>query len=273
MNNTAIRTAWLLLLPAMSSAGVYIETVTRDIKSGTTSPAQKIHVQGDMARIETADGDVTIFKGDMLYSLDRESRSYRVMDQATMQQMASGINSAMQQMQAQMQARMAQMTPEQRAQMQQMMGAMGGADPNAKANVYEAVDTGRNENAAGRGCRVWNMKRNGVVEDEYCVVPFSSLPGKENVQALMRRMGELFQSLEQAMPNAASGGGMMRAYTRINGYPVRQRDIVAGKPAGTEELLKAWLEQPVPAAMFEIPAGYARKDMPTGMRARGGDAP
>jgi hypothetical protein len=222
-----------------------------------------------MARIETATGDVMIFKGDMLYTLDRESRSYRVMDQATMQQMASGINSAMQQMQA----RMAQMTPEQRAQMQQLMGALGGAGPNAKPDVYEAVDTGRNETAAGRGCRVWNIKRNGVVEDEYCVVPFSSLPGKEDVQALMRRMGEMSQSLQQAMPNVASSGGMMGAYNRINGYPVRQRDIVAGKPAATEDLLKTWQEQSVPAAMFEIPAGYARKDMPTGMRARGGDKP
>jgi len=269
MNNIAIRTAWLLvLLPAMSSAGVYIETVTRDIKSGTTSPSQKLHIQGGMARIDTANGDI-IFKDDTLYSLDRESRSYRVMDRATMQQMASGINSAMQQMQA----RMAQMTPEQRAQMQQLMGALGGADPNAKANVYEAVDTGRNENADGRSCRVWNIKRNGVVEDEYCVVPFSSLPGKEDVQTLTRRMAELFRSLEQAMPAMAIGGGMMRAYDRINGYPVRQRDIVAGKPAGTEELLKAWQEQSVPAAMFEIPAGYTRKDMPTGRPARGGGKP
>ena len=265
MNHFAIRSIVLmLLLPAVGSAGVYIETVSRDTATGKTTPSQKTYIQGGMARMESGDGDITIFKGDALYSLDKDSRRYRVMDKAAVEKMAAGLGTAMKNMQAQMQARMANMPPEQRAQMEQMMGRMVGA-PGAKPNVYEAVDAGRNDTVASRGCRVWNIKRNGVIEDEFCVVPYSSLPGKEDVQSLMKKMGELFQSLEQAMPNAQPGRGMIQAYGRINGYPVRQRDVVNGKPSGDEELLKAWQEQSVPAAMFEIPAGYTREELPRAM--------
>jgi hypothetical protein len=49
---------------------------------------------------------------------------------------------------------------------------------------------------------------------------------------------------------------------------MRSRGYENGKLGDVEQLVKVWREEPVPAAMFEIPANYKPKKMPAP-----GDAP
>jgi hypothetical protein len=51
---------------------------------------------------------------------------------------------------------------------------------------------------------------------------------------------------------------------KTNGYPVRQRAYENGKLVDEETLVKVWREETIPAATFEVPAGYTRKSMPMG---------
>jgi hypothetical protein len=243
------------LLAGSASAGVRIETVVRDVDTkAQKGPTQVVEVQNGAVRAGSAEGTVLLKNGKMII-LDDKHKSYTEMDQAAIEGMAKRANAAM----AQMQAQMKNMTPEQRAQMEKMMGGMkmpGAAD---KPSVYDAKDTGKSDTVEGRKCRIWNLTQDGNVIDEMCVVSFSTLPGKEDMQKSMKQLAEAFAGFAKGMPGAAD---QAKVRTSIDGYPVRSRPWFNGKPQGFETVMKSWTEANIPAATFEVPAGYTRKALP-----------
>lgn len=244
------------LLAGSASAGVRIETITRQI--GATQQqglTQVVEVQNGAVRAGTEQGTVLIKNGTM-YILDDRRKTYSVMDAATMQAYASQASAAMARMQAQMQS----MTPEQRKQMEAMMGGMKMPGAPGSVPVYEAKDTGKSDTVEGRKCRLWNLLQDGSVVEEMCVVPYSSLPGKEDMQKSMKQLAEAFAGVAKGIPGAAE---QAKARSNVDGYPVRTRVWLNGKAQGSENVLKSWTEAVIPAATFEIPAGYQKKDLPT----------
>ena len=149
-----------------------------------------------------------------------------------MEQLAKKINAAMEQMKEQL----AKLPPEQRAQMEQMMPGMGGAD---KKWVVEALDTGKSDKVDGRACRLWDVKRNGELDDQLCVVPYSALPGKENFQAVFANFAKVFEEMAKSVPMLS---GMMTnefgAQAKVNGFPVRTRGYENGKLGDDEQIMK-----------------------------------
>ena len=246
-----------LLVASTASAGVRIETISRDIKTqAADGPAQIVLVQGGKIRVNAAKTDTVILKNGSLFMIDDKKKAYREMDKASMKRMMDEAGAAMQQMQDQLK----NMPPEQRAQMEQMMGANMPGMVTGKKDVYEAKDTGKSDTAEGRKCRIWNVTRNGQIQEELCVVPFSSLPGKEDMEKSFKEMAEAFQGMASAVPGAADS---IKAHNAINGYPVRTRFYDnKGKPLGKEQVLKTWSEESVPASAFEVPAGYKKEAMP-----------
>jgi hypothetical protein len=197
-----------------------------------------------------------ILKNATIYMLDDKRKSYSEMDKATLQRTMDEAGGAMKEMQEQLK----QMPPEQRAQMEKMMGNnMPGMGSGPKA-VYVSKDTGRSDTVEGRKCRVWNLLKNGKLQEELCVVPFSSLPGKEDLQKAFRELADAFEGLASSMPGA---GDAAKARNAINGYPVRTRSYDdAGKQRAMEEVMKSWTEESIPAATFNVPAGYRKEPMP-----------
>jgi Domain of unknown function (DUF4412) len=241
-----------------ASAGVYVELVDRDIASGKAELSQKMYVQNGLGRFVDAGGRATLIKDGTLYIIDDADKSYVAFDKATMEQLAKKLNAAM----AQMKDQLAKLPPEQRAQMEQMMPGMAGAD---QKWVVEALDTGKSDKIDGRACRVWDIKRNGELDDQLCVVPYSSLPGKENFQAVFANFAKVFEEMAKSVPMLA---GMMTnefgAQAKVNGFPVRTRGYEDGKLGDTEHSMRVWREEAIPASMFEVPAGYKQKQMPMG---------
>jgi hypothetical protein len=158
---------------------------------------------------------------------------------------------------------LAKMPPEQREQMQQMLAKSipGLAGGDQKWSV-EAVDTGKSDKVGGRTCRVWDLKRNGELDEQLCVVPFGSLPGKENIQGVFGNFAKVFEEMAKTVPMLA---GLMSnefaAQEKINGFPVRSRDYENGRLADIERLMSVWREENIPAATFDIPASYRKKTM------------
>jgi Domain of unknown function (DUF4412) len=238
-------------------AGVYIEMVERDIAENKTEPAQKVYIQDGNGRFVGADGNASIVKGDTMYVVDDQEKTFVVFDKATMEKLAVQINAAMEKMKEQL----SKLPPEQRAQVEQMMAAqMPGLD--GKEYVVEAVDTGKSDKVDSRACRVWDVKRNDVLDEQLCVVPYSALPGKENLPAVFAKFAKLFEEMAKSVPMLT---GMMTSefntMIRVNGFPVRTRPYDDGKLGTTEQLVKVWREEALPASMFEIPAGYTQKQM------------
>lgn len=247
-----------LLAAQAVSAGVYIESVNRDIAAGTTTPKQKIYVQNGSGRFMDPEGRSSLIKGNTLYMIDDKDRSYIVFDKATMEQVAKKLSAQMEQLKQQM----AKLPPEQRAQMEQMLG---GAGLNGTPRTVDVADTGKSDKVEGRACKIWDVTRDGVLDEQICVVSYSALPGKENISTVFGSFAKVFEEMAKSVPMLS---GMMAnefsAYVKTNGYPVRQRAYENGKLVGEETIVKIWREEAVPASMFEVPAGYQVKQMPVG---------
>jgi hypothetical protein len=237
----------------IASAGIYVELVENDTRTGSTSLLQKMYVQGGAGRFVDDGGRSSLIKGDTMYIIDEADKSYIVFDKATMEQLAAKIKALREQMKEQI----AKLPPEERAQMEQQLGEEG------KAYTIDAVDTGKSDKVEGRACKVWDIKRNGELDDQYCVVSFAELPGKENLQAVFASFAKVFEEMAKSVPMLS---GVMTnefgALSKVHGYPMRIRQYERGKLDTIEQVVKVWREEAIPASMFEIPAGYTRKTMP-----------
>jgi hypothetical protein len=194
-----------------------------------------------------------------MYIVDDSDQTYIAFDKATMEQLAKQISAAMDRMKEQL----AKMPPEQREQIEAMMAKTPGMGGENQKWVVEAFDTGKSDKVDGRACRVWDVKRNGELDDQLCVVPYSQLPGKENFQAVFANFARVFEEMAKSVPMLA---GVMSnefgAQSKVNGFPVRSRGYENGKLGDEEQLVKVWREESIPASLFEIPAGYKPKKMP-----------
>jgi len=264
------RSQWLplataLLLANIAQAGVYIESVQRSGgKGGAEQTSFTMQIQDGNARIDSGgeSHSTMIFKDDVMYILDASRKSYMAMDRASMESTAGAMNDMMTQMRAQM----ANLPPEQRAAMENMMKQNGMSMPGAPAKqpVYDATPTGANEKAAGRSCAVWNVKRDGVLWQQLCVVPYAGLPGKDELQTLSKKMRVLVEKMgnmaQQFAGNPAQQDEALAA--KINGVPFITRRYRDGVLESKETAVKAWRSQAINASTFEIPANYTKQEMP-----------
>jgi Domain of unknown function (DUF4412) len=244
-----------------ASAGVYVEMVNHNIATNKTELSQKMYLQDGSGRIVDDNGHVSIIKGNTMYIVDDADKSYLVFDKATMDQLAKKMNVEM----AQVKEQLSKLPAEQREQMEQAMGKIPGMAGNDQKWTVEAVNTGKADKVDGRECKLWDIKRNGELDEQVCVVPFASLPGKENFQSVFGNFSKVFDEMAKSVPMLAGMmGNEFAAHVQTNGYPVRMRSYENGRLAPEETLMKTWREEAVPAAMFEVPAGYQHKQMPTG---------
>lgn len=251
--------AAVLGISSIGSAGVRIETTTRDIATKVAEGApQVMQVQDGMIRASQGTNHTMILKNSTITMLDEKRKTYREMDKATLERMANQAGAAM----AQLQDKMKNMSPEQRAMMEKAMGSHmpGGMGPQAANDEYAAKDTGKSDTVEGHSCRLWQTTRNGAPLEELCVVPYSSLPGREDLQKAFQVMTDAVEDLSRAMPNVEKA---MKARLSVNGYPVRVRRYDAqGELRKNETVLTKWTEETLPAATFDVPAGYTKQDLP-----------
>jgi hypothetical protein len=248
------------LLAAQSAfAGVYVETVDNNLSTGSSRLKQKMYVQNGAGRFVDNEGRVTIIKDGAMFVIDEADKSYVALDKATMEQLAKKLNAAM----AQAKEQLAKLPPDQRAQMEQMMG--GALDGEGQKWTVEVADTGKTDKVDGRTCKVLNFTRNGQLDEQVCVVPYSALPGKEDFQKVFADFAKVFEEMAKSVPMLA---GKMEnefsAQVKANGFPVRRRAYENGSLINEESVVKVWREENVPASMFEIPAGYKPKQMSMG---------
>jgi hypothetical protein len=257
-----ILVAGMSLFAAGAFAGVHIENVTRDIKTkAPQGDTQTILIQDGKLHSSSGHGAFIIDGGNIII-VDDKKREYREMTKEDMKKLADQAGAAMKRMQEQMK----NLKPEQRAMMEKMMadkipGGMGAAGGSGKPDTWEAKDLGKSDKVEGRACQLWNMSRNGALYEELCVVPYGSLPGKENLEKVFKDMAATFADVGK---NLSSFNNTAQAFAQVNGYPVRSRMYDAdGKFRGTETVLMKWVEESVPAATFSPPAGYQKVAMPT----------
>ena len=249
-----------LLVARAATAGVYVETVDHNMSTNTTTLFQKMYLQDGAGRIVDSSGRASIFKGNTMYVVDDADKSYIVFDKATMTVLAKKMNDEM----ARVKDQLAKLPAEQREQMEASMGKIPGMGASDQKWTVEALDTGKSDKVDGRVCKLWDIKRNGELDEQVCVVPFAALPGKENFQSVFGNFSKVFDEMSKSIPMLAGMmGNEFAVHMKTNGYPVRMRSYENGRLAPEETVMKVWREEAVPAAAFEVPAGYQLKQMST----------
>jgi hypothetical protein len=245
----------LLLLPALTQAGTILETLHRNVPANDDQKLTRTFAQDGRMRVESGGNSLVIFKDDAMYALNTRDRTYRVMDRETMKKMADAISPALRQLQD----RLAKMPPEQRAQMERMLGSRMSGAPRGEAEFRK---TTRSDKVAGYACSYTEVYEQGALQDELCIVPAGTLKGGEELMAAGQKVSEL---MEEILSNVDapwlkdSVERQIQNYARLGGIPVLTRHFVDGKPA-SETIVQTVRTESLPAATFEVPAGYTLKE-------------
>jgi hypothetical protein len=246
------------ILSSSALAGIHVENTTRNIQTkAQEGDIKTMLVQDGKMRTNGTKDTAIVLRGSSILIIDDKRKQYREMTKEDMKKMAAGAVDMM----AKMREKMKNMSPEQRAQMEKMMGNhLPGGLGTDKPDVWDAKNLGTTATVEGRKCQNWNLTRNGAPFEELCVVPFNTLPGKEDMQKVFKDMAETFGDVAKQIPGSDA---MPKAMSQINGYPVRTRMYASdGKFQPNETVLTKWVEESVPASMFEAPAGYRKMEMP-----------
>jgi hypothetical protein len=247
-----------LLVASAAHAGIHVENVTRNIETKVADGStQVVLVQDGKISASSGKDNAMILSDGTITVVDHKRKTFTEVDQEQAKKMAAQAGAAM----TEIQHKLKNLPPEQRAQLEKMMGShIPGGAGSGKPDVYEAKNTGRTDTVEGRQCTIWNITRNGKLLEESCVVPFSSLPGKGDVEKSFRQLSEAFEEFSKAMPDVAN---QVKVRTNVDGYPVRSRSYDAsGNLRGSETVLTKWVEENVPESSFSAPAGYQKKTLP-----------
>ena len=246
--------------------GVVFESEIKDVRRNTTQ-AMTASIEGNLIKVDVPGEagqakNAMVFRGDRqeLVAIDHGRRTYMVIDQATVKQLASQVGAAMSQMQAMMQ----NLPPEQRAAMEQAMRGRGmGAAMGPPPAPAELKRTTERAEHAGYDTVKYEVLRGDRKVREMWVTDWANLPGANEVRGAFESMGtfakELFSNLAQV-----AGQMDLDIYEQMqqaNGYPVLTIEFnEAGEPT-TETRLVSAAERTVDPSTFEPPADYRRETM------------
>jgi hypothetical protein len=191
--------------------------------------------------------------------VDPEKKAYHELTEADAKMMKERMDA----MKAQMAERMKNMPPEHRQQAEEMMNRMGAGAGGPPEIKYEPLGT--KKKVAGYPCEMYKVSVGTFSTSESCLAPWSS-------NLVTKAEAEQFQKTFADMEKAFAGLGMMRMndLSKAPGIPVEQTHMGQdGKPEWTLTL-KSVSRGSIPAAQFQVPAGFKKEEMPMG---RGGMGP
>ncbi len=254
--------------PATAASGVLI---AQKVTSGTTTTTHQSQIEQTRMRSEivasTGRRQTIVFDGaaQVLRIIDDEGKTYNEMSKTDLDGMRGQMGAAMTQLQEQMK----NMPPEQRARMEALMKGRGAAMPGAPAATpTEYKKTGTDK--VGRWtCDKYEGTKNGEKVSEVCTVAPSALGFTAADFEVTRQLAEFFASL---IPQAAEGlfriGSATPNPNSFSGLPVRVVSFRGGDIQTVSEMTDA-SRQNFPDTLFQVPAGYQKREFPGMGRGRG----
>ena len=257
----------LTAAPATAASGVLI---AQKVTSGTTTTTHQSQIEPTRMRSEIASStgrkQAVVFDGaaQVLRMIDDDAKTYTEMAKADLERMRGQVDGAM----AQMQEQLKNMPPEQRARMEALMKGRGAAMTGMAGPPTEYKKVGTDK--VGRWtCDKYEGTKSGEKVSEVCTVAPSALGFTAADFEVTRQLAEFFKSL---MPQAADGlftiGSATPNPNSFSGLPVRVVSYRGGTVQTVSEMTEA-SRQTFPDTLFQIPAGYQKREFPGMGRGRG----
>lgn len=207
---------------------------------------------------EEADRSRVIFRADknLMWVINDSKKTYQLIDQAFVDQMAAQVAQA----KAQMQAQLAAMPPEQRAQAEKMMqqygGAMGGAASTFKLDYRK---TGETRSIDGHACTKYDTYWGKDLLSYAWVAPYSSLKLQPSDAAVWEKMSKFVEKMTSSMGLTATKKDYIPMH-ELNGIPLLTQELTNGKIT-SETLVESVSRGPIAPGSFDLPAGYKQEAM------------
>jgi uncharacterized protein DUF4412 len=260
----AVTAIGLTAIPATAANGVLI---AQKVTNGTTTTAVQSQIEQTRMRSEIVSSNgrkqTVVFDGaaQVLRMIDDGAKSYTEMSKADVERMRGQVDAAMSAMQEQMK----NLPPEQRARMEALMKGRGAAMTGAAGppTEYKKIGTG----TVGKWtCDKYEGTKNGEKVSEVCTVNPAALGFTAADFDVTKQLADFFTSM---MPQAGEGLFRMGSASpnSFAGLPVRFVGFAGGVPQTTSEVTDA-SRQNFPDALFQVPAGYQKRELPAMGRGR-----
>jgi len=240
---------------AAVQAGTVVHLDRRGLPDGQAQPESVIYAQGGQFRMDTLDEkghvrDFVLVRDGSIWQVDVEKRTFYKFDKAAL----AGQQG---QMQERMQAMLQKLPPERRAMMEERMK---GIMQKAQQTSVTMTDTGHSDHAGSWSCEVWQVLRNGKAVSESCIASRGSLTGGDELVDATHKASALATDVLSSLPAARAAAQRFALYGKVDGFPVRTREISGGK-AESEDVVTSIERQSLPADKFAIPKGFTQTTM------------
>lgn len=243
-----------LLAPTLAQAADGI-LITQRVTSGGAPVTVQVQIEATRMRTEMAGPsgatNVMIFDGgkQVLYIVDPARQTYMEMTKADVERLGAQLQGAM----AQMLSELEKLPPAQRAQMEAMMKGV--------QHTRTGSDT------VGRWtCDKYDLSLNGQKIGETCNVNPATLGFGATDFDVMRQMGAFYSAMAPQMAGQIPGPIGVDPLGSSD-FPLRTVMMVPGT-AVTTEVIEAE-RRTFPDALFAMPAGFLKQDLPAAMGGRG----
>ncbi|MCC6711772.1 MAG: hypothetical protein IT344_00270 [Candidatus Dadabacteria bacterium] len=254
-----------LLFTASAYADVVFEIEQKELNPESTGQI-KGKVKGSDLRMDMYE-DGGKLDGSMIYKgaskemimIDHDDKTFVVLDEATMSALAAQLGQMMSQMEEQLKS----LPPDQREQMKQMMGMGGGGD------YVEPVlkKTGKGE-VNGVACEKYDVLKGAERVREYCVTPWSSIEGGQEMMNLMMQMADSMDKMMKSfsIPGSPVGSqvefeeNVFSQLRELNGFPVETIDFDDGEKESVSTFSSS-KKTTVDASEFAPPSDYTKQSM------------
>jgi len=259
----------VIATPAAAAANGVL--IAQKVTSGTTTTTTQSQIEPTRMRSEIVQSagrkQTVVFDGaaQVLRIFDDDGKTYTEMAKADLERMRGQTDATMTRLQEQMKS----MPPEQRARMEALMKGRGAAMPGAAAGPpteYKKIGTDK----VGRWtCEKYEGTKAGEKVSEVCTVAPSALGFTEADFEVTRQLGEFLSSLvPQAADSVFKIGSAADGPNAFPGLPVRFVSFRAGAAQTVSEVTDA-SRQTFADALFQVPAGYQKREFPGMGRGRG----
>lgn len=250
----------LVLVAAMLSAGAFasaedLTIVSKVSKDGGTPQTSTSYLTNDRIRMAHGDGRDAIidYKASQMISIDNNKKTYSITTQKEMDEMAAKLEEQMNSPEVK-KAReaMKDLPPEQRRAIESF-----------GAGLVEVEKVGTSRKVAGYTCENYTLKIGGMSRSDECLSTELKFP----VQAF-GMYKKYMESMRAAMGAIGAMGidyeKMKEQFAKLKGYPLANTttiDVMGHKSVTQSEVVEI-KHTPIPASVFEIPAGYTKVDSP-----------
>jgi hypothetical protein len=264
--------AGLIAVPA--AAGVVYEIEVTGPEGAEMVSDSTFSVHDNLVKVVGADAGEK-FNGEMIFRGDRremlvvnhDEKSYLVMDEATMTELAATMNEAM----AAMEQALASVPEGQREKFRQMMQSKM---PNAGSERVpsELRKTGDADTIRGYPCVRYEIWRGGVRTRELWVTDWANVEGGDQVAAGFQQMADFFKQMLDSLSSMSNLGGFGEGFAdssfehmrEMNGFPVVSREYDENGTFAGMAALKSATQQTLDPADFEPPTDYKRQNLDMG---------